>query len=143
MRQAKTDIDAVYSMGLFDDVTILPQPSDDSTPEQPKASDPAAPSVYSQAECSQETIPHQIIPTLLCITQVDLTLNIVERKTGGLSCGGGISSQGHSEGALPGFIGSASFSQRNLFGLNQKLAATLEIGQVSTWELQLSMYGKT
>ena len=37
MRQAKTDIDAVYSMGLFDDVTILPQPSDDSTPDQPKA----------------------------------------------------------------------------------------------------------
>jgi hypothetical protein len=25
--------------------------------------------------------------------QVDLTLNLVERKTGGLSCGGGISSQ--------------------------------------------------
>ena len=65
--------------------------------------------------------------------QVDLTLNIVERKTGGLSCGGGISSQGHSEGALPGFIGSASFSQRNLFGLNQKLAATLEIGQVDAF----------
>ncbi len=62
--------------------------------------------------------------------QVDLVLNVVERKTGGLSCGGGISSQGHSEGALPGFIGSASFSQRNLFGLNQKLAATVEIGQV-------------
>ena len=38
VRQAKTDIDAVYSMGLFDDVTILPQPSDDSTPDQPKAS---------------------------------------------------------------------------------------------------------
>ena len=37
VRQAKTDIDAVYSMGLFDDVTILPQPSEDSTPEQPKA----------------------------------------------------------------------------------------------------------
>ena len=66
-----------------------------------------------------------------CAVQVDLTLNIVERKTGGLSCGGGISSQGHSEGALPGFIGSASFTQRNLFGLNQKLAATLEIGQVN------------
>jgi hypothetical protein len=36
VRQAKTDIDAVYSMGLFDDVTILPQPSEDSTPDQPK-----------------------------------------------------------------------------------------------------------
>ena len=76
---------------------------------------------------------------MLCVTQVDLTLNIVERKTGGLSCGGGISSQGHSEGALPGFIGSASFSQRNLFGLNQKLAATLEIGQVSSGDLQVTI----
>ena len=141
MRQAKTDIDAVYSMGLFDDVTILPQPSDDSTPEQPKASSSAAPLLRLQAECFLEAMPIQLL--MLCVTQVDLTLNIVERKTGGLSCGGGISSQGHSEGALPGFIGSASFSQRNLFGLNQKLAATLEIGQVSTWELQLSMYGKT
>ena len=28
------------------------------------------------------------------------------------------------------FIGSASSSQRNLFGLNQKLAVTLEAGQV-------------
>ncbi|BDA46032.1 Outer envelope protein 80, chloroplastic [Coccomyxa sp. Obi] len=99
VRQAKMDIDAVYSMGLFDDVTILPQPAEDSTLEHPK---------------------------------VDLVLNVVERKTGGLSCGGGISSQGHSEGALPGFIGSASFSQRNLFGLNQKLAATVEIGQVDS-----------
>ena len=61
---------------------------------------------------------------------MDLTLNITERKTGGLSAGGGISAQGHSEGALPGFIGSCSYSQRNLFGLNQKLAATVEVGQV-------------
>ncbi len=30
------DIDAVYSMGLFDDVTILPQPAEDSTLEHPK-----------------------------------------------------------------------------------------------------------
>ena len=36
VRQAKTDIDAVYSMGLFDDVNILPQPAEDSTLEQPK-----------------------------------------------------------------------------------------------------------
>ena len=79
---------------------------------------------------------------MLCVTQVDLTLNIVERKTGGLSCGGGISSQGHSEGALPGFIGSASFSQRNLFGLNQKLAATLEIGQVISCVQQVSITRK-
>ena len=49
---------------------------------------------------------------------------------GGLSAGGGISAQGAADGALPGFIGSASFSQRNLFGLGQKLAATLEVGQI-------------
>lgn len=36
VRQAKMDIDAVYSMGLFDDVTILPQPAEDSTLEHPK-----------------------------------------------------------------------------------------------------------
>ena len=36
VRQAKLDIDAVYSMGLFDDVNILPQPAEDSTLELPK-----------------------------------------------------------------------------------------------------------
>jgi hypothetical protein len=36
-RQARADIDAVYSMGLFDDVNILPQPAEDSTLENPKA----------------------------------------------------------------------------------------------------------
>ena len=56
-------------------------------------------------------------------------LNVVERKSGGLSAGGGISAQGHAAGALPGFIGSASYAQRNLFGLNQKLSATVELGQ--------------
>ena len=58
-------------------------------------------------------------------------MNLVERgKTGGLAAGAGISAQGHAEGAFPGFIGSASYVQRNLFGLNQKLAATVETGQV-------------
>ncbi len=63
---------------------------------------------------------------------MDLTVNIAERKTGGLSAGGGISAQGHADGAMPGFIGSFSYSQRNLFGLNQKLAATVELGQVGS-----------
>ena len=62
--------------------------------------------------------------------QADLVLNLVERPSGGVSGGGGISAQGHAEGALPGFVGSASFVERNLFGLNQKLAATIEAGQV-------------
>ena len=66
----------------------------------------------------------------LANAQVDLNLNLVERKTGGISAGGGISATGHAEGALPGIIGSAAYSQRNLFGLNQKLNASVEIGQV-------------
>ena len=36
MRQASRDIDSVYSMGLFDDVNILPQAAEDSTPGCPK-----------------------------------------------------------------------------------------------------------
>lgn len=36
-QQARSDIDSVYSMGLFDDVNILPQPAEDSTLEHPKA----------------------------------------------------------------------------------------------------------
>ena len=51
-------------------------------------------------------------------------------KKGGLNVGGGISAQGAADGALPGFIGSGSFFQRNLFGLGQRLAANLEVGQV-------------
>ena len=60
MQQARRDIDAVYSMGLFDDVKFLPQPSEDSSLENPT---------------------------------VDLTLQVKERKNGGLSAGCGISAQ--------------------------------------------------
>jgi len=61
---------------------------------------------------------------------VDLTLNVVERKTGGFSAGGGLSARGVMEGSLSGFIGSCAYTQKNLFGLNHKLAASLEAGQV-------------
>ena len=60
MQQARRDIDAVYSMGLFDDVKFLPQPAVDSTLESPT---------------------------------IDLTLQVKERKFGGLSAGCGISAQ--------------------------------------------------
>ena len=33
------------------------------------------------------------------------------------------------EGGAPGFIGNVAYSQRNLFGLNQKLTASVEVGQ--------------
>lgn len=61
--------------------------------------------------------------------KVDLTLKLIERKTGGLSMGGGISSQAYGEGGAPGFIGNIAYSERNLFGLNQKLTLSAEIGQ--------------
>lgn len=99
IRQAKRDIDAIYSMGLADDVNLLPQPAEDSSVDHPK---------------------------------VDLTINVVERSTGGFSAGGGISAQGGGDGAMPGFVGSCSYSQRNLFGLGQKLTASLELGQADS-----------
>lgn len=98
-RQAKEDIDSIYSTGLFEDVTIVPQETEESTEQNP---------------------------------QVDLTINLVERKTGGLGAGTGISTQSRGEGALPGFVGSFSYSQRNLFGVNQKLSALIEMGQVDS-----------
>lgn len=72
--------------------------------------------------------------------QVDLTLNLTPRKTRGLSAGGGISAKDRANG-LTGFIGSASFSQRNLFGLNQKLSVTLEAGQVCALHIPVHMLG--
>jgi outer membrane protein assembly factor BamA len=38
MKQAQADIESVYSMGLFDDVNILPSPAEDATSDAPKAS---------------------------------------------------------------------------------------------------------
>ena len=61
---------------------------------------------------------------------MDLALEIRERKTGGLSAGGGISATGAMEGALPGVVGEVSYSQRNLFGLGQRLVASAKLGQV-------------
>lgn len=64
--------------------------------------------------------------------KVDLTVNVVERKTGGFSAGGGMSARGLAEGALSGVVGSCTYSQKNLFGLNQKLTASVEMGQVDS-----------
>ena len=100
LHQAKADIEAVYSMGLFEDVSIRPQPAEGSTVEAPR---------------------------------VDLTLEVQERKkTGGLAAGGGISAANAAEGSLPGFVGTVSYSQKNLFGLGQRLVASAEVGQMDS-----------
>lgn len=62
--------------------------------------------------------------------KVDLVVNLKERKTGGMTCGAGVSGQSHTEGALPGFIGNVSYNQKNLFSLGQKLTASMEFGQI-------------
>lgn len=100
LRQSKADVEAVYAMGLFEDVSIRPQPAEGSTIENPL---------------------------------VDLTLEVKERKkNGGLAAGGGISAAGAAEGSLPGFVGTVSYSQRNLFGLGQSVSAAAEVGKADS-----------
>ncbi|CAN0902108.1 Outer envelope protein 80, chloroplastic [Linum grandiflorum] len=82
MLQGKRDVDTVLTMGIMEDVSIIPQPAGDTG-------------------------------------KVDLIMNVVERPSGGFSAGGGISS---------GF----AYSNRNVFGRNQKLNVSLERGQVDS-----------
>ena len=94
VRRARRDLDAVYSTGIFEDVSLVPAPS---------AEEPG---------------------------KLDLTVNVVERRTGGFSAGGGMSARGLAEGALSGVVGSCAYTQKNLFGLNQRLTASVELGQI-------------
>ncbi|KAM5582628.1 hypothetical protein ABKV19_002849 [Rosa sericea] len=93
MLQGKRDVETVLTMGLMEDVSIIPQPADSG--------------------------------------KVDITMNVVERPSGGFSAGGGISS-GITSGPLSGLIGSFAYSHRNLFGRNQKLHVSLERGQIDS-----------
>ncbi|KAM2046886.1 hypothetical protein ACFX1T_005623 [Malus domestica] len=93
MLQGKRDVETVLTMGLMEDVSIIPQPADAG--------------------------------------KVDITMNVVERPSGGFSAGGGISS-GITSGPLSGLIGSFAYSHRNLFGRNQKLNVSLERGQIDS-----------
>ncbi|XWS28278.1 hypothetical protein CRYUN_Cryun25bG0053000 [Craigia yunnanensis] len=94
MLQGKRDVDAVSTMGLMADASIIPKP----------AGDPC---------------------------KVDLIMNVVERPSGRFSAGGGISS-GITSGPLSGLFGSFAYSDRNLFGRNQKLNISLERGQIDS-----------
>uniref|UniRef100_A0A7N0TTD9 Outer envelope protein 80, chloroplastic n=1 Tax=Kalanchoe fedtschenkoi TaxID=63787 RepID=A0A7N0TTD9_KALFE len=94
MLQGKRDVETVLTMGIMEDVSIIPQPAGDTG-------------------------------------KVDLTMNCVERVSGGFSAGGGISS-GITSGPLSGLIGSFAYSHRNVFGRNQKLNISLERGQVDS-----------
>ncbi|KAF8396130.1 hypothetical protein HHK36_017742 [Tetracentron sinense] len=99
--QGKRDVETVLTMGIMEDVSIIPQP----------AGDPC----YNIADTGK----------------VDLTMNVVERVSGGFSAGGGISS-GITSGPLSGLIGSFAYSHRNVFGRSQKLNISLERGQIDS-----------
>ena len=94
VRRARRDLDALYALGIFEDVSLVPTASADT---------PGA---------------------------LDLTYTLVERKTGGFSAGGGMSARGLAGGALSGMVGSFAYTQKNLFGCNQRLSASLEAGSV-------------
>ncbi|KHG12926.1 Outer envelope 80, chloroplastic -like protein [Gossypium arboreum] len=63
--------------------------------------------------------------------KVDLIMNVVERPSGRFSAGAGISS-GITSDLLSGLFGSFAYSERNLFGKNQKLNVSLERGQIDS-----------
>eukprot|EP00249_Psilotum_nudum_P019651 c27360_g1_i1 orf=78-2258(+) len=95
LQQGKRDVETVLTMGIMEDVNIVPQAVGDTG-------------------------------------MVDLTMNVVERVTGGFSAGGGLSGNGITNGPLSGLIGSFAYSHRNVFGKNQKLNISLERGQVDS-----------
>ncbi|PMB09213.1 outer membrane protein assembly factor [Fischerella thermalis CCMEE 5273] len=55
-------------------------------------------------------------------SQVDVQVNVVERNSGSIAAGAGISS-------ASGLFGTISYQEQNLNGRNQKLGAELEVGQ--------------
>ncbi|KAK3280296.1 Outer envelope protein 80, chloroplastic [Cymbomonas tetramitiformis] len=190
LRQARRDIDAVYSMGILEDVNMLPQvmgvgvpgdrwqpcegaegggwwrsgwgrwqPCEGAGAEKGRgAGDAGSPvrmlgagggargvnawgGVTGQDPDAGKPVRMfgaggrglmQLVVSPEDPGMVDLTLNVVERKTGGFSAGGGLSARGLVEGALAGFVGSCAYTQRNLFGLNHKLSASAELGQVDS-----------
>ncbi|KXZ54331.1 hypothetical protein GPECTOR_5g414 [Gonium pectorale] len=119
LKAVRRDINAVYSTGLFEDVNVSTREAEDSTETQPKARSGGAGAGDGQSPTGVRKR-----------ARVDLVLDLLERKTGGLSAGGGISAAAAGEGAWPGLLGSFSYNERNLFGLNQRLTVSAEIGQV-------------
>lgn len=95
LQQGRRDVETVLTMGIMEDVNIVPQAAGDTG-------------------------------------MVDLTMNVVERVSGGFSAGGGLSGNGITSGPLSGLIGSFAYSHRNVLGKNQKLNISLERGQVDS-----------
>jgi outer membrane protein insertion porin family len=87
-------------------------------------------SVYSMGIYKHVSLERSVVTTSESTeTQVDLTLNIMETKTGGLSMGLGISPMKLNNGCIQTLVGNISYSEDNLFGLDQKLILALEISR--------------
>ncbi|CAM6046827.1 unnamed protein product [Sphagnum compactum] len=94
LQQGRRDVETVFTMGIMEDVNLVPQPAGDTG-------------------------------------MVDLTMNVVERVTGGFSAGGGLSGNGVCIW-LSVNLCSFAYSHRNAFGRNQKLNISLERGQIDS-----------
>ena len=61
---------------------------------------------------------------------VDITYNVQEKKsTRTFTAGWGLTSQGPTSGGFPGLMGSGSLTEKNLFGLGQRVTTSVEVGQ--------------
>ena len=73
-RQAKEDIEAVYSMGLFHDVNITPQVCEDSTAINPKV-----------ASHARATLRHPIICSCVMLILIQVTQTSAKTSSSGIS----------------------------------------------------------
>ncbi|KAG5114807.1 hypothetical protein JHK82_038076 [Glycine max] len=125
MLEGKRDVETVLTMGIMEDVSIIPQPAGNGL------------RAYLKSNLSVTTVKKTVLTDLQSVNsitytgKVDLVMNVVERPSGGFSAGGGISS-GITNGPLRGLIGSFAYSHRNVFGKNQKLNISLERGQIDS-----------
>jgi len=62
-------------------------------------------------------------------SEIDLTLNVTEKRTSDLNAGFGTCPSDFTHGFLSGLIGQLDFSQKNLGGRNQKLNGKMELGK--------------
>ena len=131
LAQARADIESIYSMGIFEDVSVTPT-MDTSTENVDDNAATGGTCTSAGHHLGNHTNPG-LNPNINNKSggpqRVLLQVNLTERKSGGLSAGGGISASAASEGSFPGFVGNVAYSQRNMFGMNQKLTVSTELGQ--------------
>eukprot|EP00256_Glycine_max_P056023 XP_014623450.1 outer envelope protein 80, chloroplastic isoform X1 [Glycine max] len=121
MLEGKRDVETVLTMGIMEDVSIIPQPAGNNYKD-------GLPFLQNGMLTHSAVLERLHLPNT---GKVDLVMNVVERPSGGFSAGGGISS-GITNGPLRGLIGSFAYSHRNVFGKNQKLNISLERGQIDS-----------